>query len=537
MFHKVRFLVIIAGLFFIFTGGVHAQQSRELRVGTTVNGNLHMGDEIWYSVRPTGAGFLIVETTGDKDTYLEAYDASYNLIASDDDGGENYNARISLISEVGRTYLIKLRFLSESESGPYSIRASMGTIHDLRLDAWASRNFNAGEDHWFSVRSSGSGLMQVETSGDLDTYLEVYDSANKYITGDDDGGENYNARVSFFTEAGGTYIIKARCIGGAGFGPYRIRANMGAVSELRLNAWVPRNLGSGEEHWFSLRPAATGPLLIEASGNIEAYLAVYNSSNVLIFENNSRLEFFAENGKTYFIKLFSPGGYESGSYNIRAIASSVSELRLGSWASGNLQGSEARWFNVRASAAGIMVIETSGSTDTYLRAYNASGNLINEDDDSGPDYNARMEIFTEANSVYIVQLTQLGGENSPYRVLASFETIPADAGNTTRARAVSVRPGEPVDVFLRSPNESRWYRYDASGRGTMLTVRTTGNMDTVLVLYDGQGRPIAENDDYEGNNNAYISETISSGTVYIEVKIFGGRMGRTTLNIDAWQRQ
>ena len=148
-----------------------------------------------------------------------------------------------------------------------------------------------------------------------------------------------------------------------------------------------------------------------------------------------------------------------------------------------------------------------------------------------------MEVFTEANRTYIIQLTQLGSENSPYRILASFEDIPADAGNTSRARAVPVRPGEPVSVFFRSSDESRWYRYDASGRGTLLTLRTSGNLDTVLVLYDSQGRPIAENDDYEGNNNAYISETISSGTVYIEVKLFGGRVGRTTLNIDAWQRQ
>ena len=536
MIFKIRNLALLAGLLLVITGGVSAQQARELRVGTTVNGNLRAGEELWYSVRPTAAGMLIVETSGDKDTYLELYDSSNNLIASDDDGGENYNARISILSEAGRTYLFKFRFLSESESGPYSIRANMGTIAEMRLDTWVTRNYNSEEDHWFSVRSSAAGLMIIETSGDLDTYLDVYTSSNNHIISDDDGGDNFNARVSFFTEAGGTYLVKFRCVGGSGFGSYRIRANMGTVSELRLNTWVPRSLGIGEDHWFNLRPSASGPLLIETSGNFDTYLRIYNSSNNIIFENNTKLEFFAEAGKTYFVKLSSPGGYESGSYNLRATASSISEMRLGSWVSGNIQGSESRWFNVRASAAGVIIVETSGNTDTFLRAYNSSGNLIKEDDDSGVDYNARFEIFTEANSTYIIQLTQLGSDNSPYRILASFETIPADVGNTSRARAVPVRPGEPVSVFLRSADESRWYSYNASGRGTMLTIRTAGNMDTMLVLYDGQGRPIAENDDYE-DNNAYISETIGAGTVYIEVKAFGGRLGRTTLNIEAWQRQ
>ena len=535
MFHVIRNLAAFISLFFIIISGVFAQQTRELRVGITVNGNLRAEEEVWYSVRPSTTGLLVVETSGDKDTYLELYDSSYNFITSDDDGGENYNARISFLSEVGRTYLYKLRFLSGGESGPYSIRANMGVITELRQDAWVSRNFSGGENHWFNIIPSGAGLLIVETSGDIDTYLDVYNSSSVHIAGDDDGGENLNARVSILVEAGKTYLIRSRCIGGAGFGPYRIRAVMGSISELRPDTRVSGNINNNEERWFSVRPSATGPFMVEVSGNLNAYLEAYDSSNGKIAENANRLEFIAEAGKTYFIKLHD--SYETGgSYNIRAGSASVAELRIGSWVSGNIQGSESRWFNIRTSAAGVMIVETSGNTDTYLRAYNSSGNLIMEDDDSGPDYNARMEIFAEANSVYIVQLTQLGGENSPYRVLASFETIPADAGNTTRARAVPLRPGTPVQVFFISQNESRWFRYDASAR-TMFTVNTSGNMDTVLVLYDAQGRPIAENDDYDGNNNAYISETINPGTVYIEVRLFAGQTGRTTLNTEAWQRQ
>ncbi|MCL2243579.1 MAG: hypothetical protein FWC03_03825 [Treponema sp.] len=542
MFHKIRILLIIASFFCVITGGIFAQQVRELRTGTTVNGNLREGEEVWYSVRPTGNGVLIVETLGEKDTYLEAYDSSYNMIIENDDGGENYNARISIMADTSRTYLFKLRYLYNGESGPYSIRANMSSVSELRLDSWVSRNLNGGEEQWFSLRPSGAGLLIVETSGDLDTFLEVYGSSNNLLASDDDSGENYNARLTLLSEAGRTYFIKVRSTGGSGTGPYRVRALMGAISELRMDAWVSRNLGYGDEHWFSIRPSGTGPLLVETSGELHTRLTAYGSSMEYLLENDgstnsnkAKLEFLGEAGKTYYVKMNSPGSY-GGGYNIRAIAGSVSELRMGSWVSGNLQGAEVRWFSVRPSSAGVLIVETSGNADTYLQIYDSSGAYISENDDGGTDYNARLEIFSEVNKSYIVKLSQLGNEPISYRILASFESIPADAGNTTRARAVQIRPTDAVQVFFRSSEESRWFRYDASAR-TMLTIYTSGNMDTVLVLYDGQGRPIAENDDYNGNNNAYISETLNSGTVYIEVRTFGGQMGRTTLNIEAWQRQ
>ena len=539
MFYKMRNLAFLTGLFVLITGGVFAQQARELRLGTTVNGNLRAGEEIWYSVRSTASGVITVETLGELDTYLEAYDASRNIIAEDDDSGENFNARVSLLSEAGRTYLFKLRFLYESESGPYGIRASTSTITELRLDTWVSRNLNSGEDQWFSVRPSGSGILLVETSGDLDTYLEVYDSSNKKITTDDDSGENLNAKVSILAEAGKTYILKLRCVGGSGFGPYRIRANIGAITELRMSTQVSRNLGRGEEQWFSVRSAGTGPLAVDVTGNISVSLAVFDSSNKLLVDNGSgnKVDFFAETGKIYYIKLLGYGDYgSSGAYNIRANAGSISELRFGTWVSGNLQGAETRWFNVRSSAGGVVVVETSGNTDTYLQVYDSSGSLISENDDGGVDYNARVEIFNEANKTYLVRLSQLGSDNSPYRILASFETIPADPGNTSRARAVPVRPGEAVQVFFRSSDESRWYRYDASGRGTMFTVQTSGEMDTLLSLYNAQENLIAQDDDSGDGLNALISETLGAGTVYIEVKLLGGRTGRTTLRAEAWQR-
>ena len=128
MVHKYRILAVAAGLFLFCAGSLFAQTPRELRFGNWVSGKLREGEEQWFSVRPSGQGFLVVETSGDTDTVLEAYDDSRSLIAENDDGGDDSNARLEVFAEAGKTYLFKLKCYEDEEGGPYRIRASFETI-------------------------------------------------------------------------------------------------------------------------------------------------------------------------------------------------------------------------------------------------------------------------------------------------------------------------------------------------------------------------------------------------------------------------
>jgi hypothetical protein len=210
------------------------------------------------------------------------------------------------------------------------------------------------------------------------------------------------------------------------------------------------------------------------------------------------------------------------------------ELRFGTSVSGTIEEGQEQWFSVRPTGAGVVVVETSGDTDTILEAYDASRNLIGENDDwNDEDYNARLEIFVEAGKTYLFKLRCYEDESGPYSIRASFESIPPDtARNTERARAVPIKLGEPVQVYFRSPNESRWYRYDVSRAQTLFVIQTRGNLDTILALYDASGNLIEEDDDSGEDGNALISERLNSGTVYIEVKEYDGGTGRCTLHAE-----
>ena len=59
-----------------------------------------------------------------------------------------------------------------------------------------------------------------------------------------------------------------------------------------------------------------------------------------------------------------------------------------------------------------LVVYTEGEADTKVVIYNSSAKLIAEDDDSGDDYNARIDIQVSAGTYYI--RVDFYGESSPY---------------------------------------------------------------------------------------------------------------------------
>ena len=310
--------------------------------------------------------------------------------------------------------------------------------------------------------------------------------------------------------------------------------------EMRLDYWYSGTLHEEEEQWFSIRPNENGIVVVETSGNTDTYLEAYDAYRTLIAKDddggeafNARLSIPVEAGKTYLFKLKGFDENDSGAYQIRASFGTIRELRLGTWVYGTLREDEFQWFSIQSSGTGYIIVETAGNSDTYLEAHDISGSMIAEDDDSGEDYNARLEIFTETGKTYRIRLSHYEDGDAPYQIRAGFEPLPPDLErNTERSRAVPIRLGEPNMVYLRTSSESRWYRYDAARPGTMIVVQTRGKLDTILALYDAQGKLIEEDDDSGEGGNALISERIDAGTVYIEVREYDGQIGRCTLHAE-----
>jgi len=202
-------------------------QEQVLSLGNEVTRNLNAGEEHWFNFQASETGIVIVFTSGNTDTYLEAYDSNNNLIGNDDDEGEGDNARLEIRVEAGKTYQFKVKGYNRSERGTYRIIANFEQQKpalELVLGSGVSGNLGAGEEHWFSIRATEAGRIVVFTSGNTDTYLEAYDSNNNRIGSNDDGGEGTNAQLEIRVEPDKIYLFKLRGSSRSTRGSYRIVA-------------------------------------------------------------------------------------------------------------------------------------------------------------------------------------------------------------------------------------------------------------------------------------------------------------------------
>jgi hypothetical protein len=98
------------------------------------------------------------------------------------------------------------------------------------------------------------------------------------------------------------------------------------------------------------------------------------------------------------------------------------ELPIGSPLLGFIPSMGEVHYVVRTTRAGILVVETHGSTDTVMYAYDSNRQEIADDDDSGLDYNARIEFIVSANETYYFRVRGWSDTSGPYSITANIHT-------------------------------------------------------------------------------------------------------------------
>jgi hypothetical protein len=216
-----------SGPFRIMSSSIPLSDAVELRLGSVLSRTLSSGQKQLFSIRTTEVGLYTVETTGNTDTYLSVYDASFDFVDSNDDGGENYNARIEFFSEAGQVYYLILSGYNDSESGPFRILAGFesitSTVNNTSRSAAIAINLGEpisvlftepGQSRWFVYRATRTVTFVVQTSGDKDTVLSLYDNSGNLLEENDDySEESLNALISRRLTSG-TYYIEVTTYGG-----------------------------------------------------------------------------------------------------------------------------------------------------------------------------------------------------------------------------------------------------------------------------------------------------------------------------------
>lgn len=168
-------------------------------------------------------------TTGD--TYLYLLDASFTVVAADDDGNGGLLSKITHTPATSGTFYIRLRAHSKNKYGfcsltvreppppppPGSMVIHAGDTLQEQYFAWESAYSTrvAGEYASYTIEVTAGTTYTFTTSNahggtTTDTYLYLLNALGAVVAEDDDSNGNLASRITFQPSVGGTYTLKLR---------------------------------------------------------------------------------------------------------------------------------------------------------------------------------------------------------------------------------------------------------------------------------------------------------------------------------------
>lgn len=214
----------------------------------TISGRIQLGDTIMDEITSESGDYwsfdgqagdevmIMLNGIGGLDPVLELMDSSYEMITSNDDGGEGRNSLLIVTLPTTGRYIIRARGFSGATGSyelivlPASAMQPTGTpvaqATPIPVDSPDSVILSVGSsvhgrtqssegDAWtLTIDSSAVIGVSMEAVRDMDTYLELYDSNDNLINSDDDSGEGFNSYLIAVIPEAGTYTVVARGYGG-----------------------------------------------------------------------------------------------------------------------------------------------------------------------------------------------------------------------------------------------------------------------------------------------------------------------------------
>ena len=126
------------------------------------------------------------------------------------------------------------------------------SAENIKVGTTVNRMLEAGDEHWFSIKTETGDILVIETTGSTDTYMELYDGEITYLLAkDDDSGDGFNARIALVTESGKVYTVKIKGAGRMVDGNYNLHVNYSDVEIETLKVGMNENENIEEDNWIA----------------------------------------------------------------------------------------------------------------------------------------------------------------------------------------------------------------------------------------------------------------------------------------------
>ena len=149
----------------------------------------------------------------------------------------DYNSKLSFDTQYSGTYFIEANSYDGLYTGDYELSLNqLLETTDVSNDETTTASMQVGGTYTGKLETSGDrdwvavdliaggnyevSLYGIGENGVEDTILTIFDQSGYVVGYDDDGGMDYNSKLSFNTQYSGTYFIEANSYDGLYTGDY-----------------------------------------------------------------------------------------------------------------------------------------------------------------------------------------------------------------------------------------------------------------------------------------------------------------------------
>ncbi len=295
--------------------------------GNTLTYELEMEEGFWYTLDMMSNHI---------DSYLEmtAIDNADKTRYSDENSGQDHNARILFMPPKTGKYQIVAKDRRRRETAPFHLRVQKGGIPKLTLDEsgktevkgqLVERNHKAYIAHMVKGLRYHFDMM----SDEMDSFLEVRSPSARLIHYDDNSGGEKNARFTFQPPETGQYLIMATNRQAVRTGKFTLRMARETIPTIVLKkgqgevkgTYEPRssqayvvNLKSGERYDLSFQNLKGRSLTLTMALEKEPGTSLAQHSTRFSTRVPTHFGFIPKKTAPYIVRL---GSFDGGTFNLR----------------------------------------------------------------------------------------------------------------------------------------------------------------------------------------------------------------------------
>jgi hypothetical protein len=593
--HLLPALLVAAAL---PAGPLGAQPVRTIAVGQSATDSLRAGDptlrsrrspyHAWALEGKAGQHLVIDLMSSDFDAFLILRDADGRTMGSDDDSGDNRNARLHAVLPRDGTYRIVATAVGDSARGRYTLAVrgweapdapapgrsatiAVGETKDGVLEPGDDVSADGPyQDRWFLDLKAGSRVRVEMRSADLDSYLTVLGPDGRVLGSDDDGGGGRDAAVSLRAPVSGRYTVVATSYGDEpASGAYRLSlvedrgdfADPGVASTIGMGESKDGRLEVGdalgarglEDRWTFAGRAGQGVRIDAMSDAFDAFLVLLRNGTMVDSNDdggerqNARIIAVLPETGNYTAVVSAFGRDNSGGRYTLVLTplagpppgpDAMGRLSLGERAIGRLEpgdqvrgdgGLQDAWEFAARGGEDVVAELRSTAFDTYLELHGPDGGLLAEDDDGlGDGTNSLIVAHLPSAGRYRLVVRGYGDKEATglYELaLLSAGTV-ARAGQVEEIRAGETRIGrlEPGDSTVGDSTYADIFLFRPRASGEAVIDLRSGDFDAYLILQDASGRTLVTDDDGGSGTDARITYRVTAGQ---EFRILANTFGGT----------